>query len=91
MKSICNSKMNISLKIRTFKATVEPILLYGSETWTINVSLRKKIDGCYTRLLRMASDISWKEKLTNDKLYHSFRVPGKSMNYTIELERKLSL
>ena len=69
MKSIWNSKMNISLKIRTFKITVEPILLYGSETWTINVSLRKKIDGCYTRLLRMASNISWKEKLTNDKLY----------------------
>ena len=69
MKSIWNSKMNISLKIRTFKVTVEPILHYRSETWTINVSLRKKIDGCYTRLLRMASNISWKEKLTNDKLY----------------------
>ena len=42
MKSIWNSKMNISLKMRTSKATVEPILLYGSETLTINVSLRKK-------------------------------------------------
>ena len=69
MKSIWNSKMNTSLKIRTFTVTVEPILLYGSETWTINVSLRKKIDDCYTRLLRMASNISWKEKLTNDILY----------------------
>ena len=28
MKSIWNSKMNISLKIRTFKVTVEPIILY---------------------------------------------------------------
>ena len=69
IKSIWNSKMNISLKIRTFKVTVKPILHYGSETWTINISLRKKIDGCYTRLLRMASNISWKKKLTNDKLY----------------------
>ena len=69
IKSIWNSKMNISLKIRTFKVTVEPILLYRSETWTVNVSLRKKIDGCYTRLLRMAFNILWKEKLTNDKLY----------------------
>ena len=59
--------MNISLKIKTFKVTVEPILLYESETWTINVYLRKKNDGCYTRLLRMAFNISWKEKLTNDK------------------------
>ena len=43
MKSIGISKMNINLKIRTFKATIEPILLYGSECWTIDASLRKKI------------------------------------------------
>ena len=69
MKSIWKSKMNINLKIRTFKATIEPILLYGSECWTIDASLRKKIDGCYTRLLRLATDTSWKEKVTNVQLY----------------------
>ena len=61
--------MNINLKIRTFKATIEPILLYGSECLTIDASLRKKIDGCYTRLLRLATDTSWKEKITNVQLY----------------------
>ena len=54
-----------SLKIRTFKATIEHILLYGSECWTINSKMRIKIDGCYTRLLRIATNISLKDKVTN--------------------------
>ena len=69
MKLIWNSKMRNQLKIRTFKVTIEPILLYGSECWTIDGLIRKKIDCCYTGLLRMATNTSWKEKLTNDQLY----------------------
>ena len=42
MKSMWNSKMENSLKIRTFKATIEPILLYGSECWIIDSTMRKK-------------------------------------------------
>ena len=47
----------LCLKIRTFKPTIEPILLYDSEYWTIDSTIRKQIDGCYTRLLRMATNI----------------------------------
>ena len=54
--------MRNQLKIRTFKATIEPILLYGSECWNIDALLKKKIDGCYTRLLRMATNTLWKAK-----------------------------
>ena len=69
MKSVWNSKMKKSLKIRTFKATIEPTILYGSESWTIDSTMHKKIDGCYTRLLRMTTNISWKYKVTNTQLY----------------------
>ena len=41
MKSSWNSKMENSLKIKTFKATIEPILVYGSECWTIDSTMRK--------------------------------------------------
>ena len=58
MNSIWNSKMENSLKIINFKATIEPILLYGSECRTIVSSMCMNIDGCYTRLLRMAIHIS---------------------------------
>ena len=36
------------------QATVESIFLYRTETWTITESLKKRIDGCYSRMLQMA-------------------------------------
>ena len=43
-----------ALKIRIFRACVEPILLYGSETWTFTSYLTNHLNGCYTRMLRKA-------------------------------------
>ena len=58
MNKIWNSDMKRILKIRLFQATVESILLYGSESWvTIPATLSKQIDGCYTDMLRMALNI----------------------------------
>ena len=57
------------LKISLFQATVESILLYGTETWTIPAALSKKIDGCYTRMLRMALNVRWYDKVSNKDLY----------------------
>ena len=70
MKRLWTSNMSNQLKIRAFKATVETVLLYGSQCWTVDSKLRKRIDGCYTRLLRMAQHISWKSKTNNEKLYN---------------------
>ena len=71
MKNIWKSKLRRTLKIRLFQATVEPILLYGSETWTMTKALSKRIDGCYTRMLRMALNISHKARLNNNEVYGS--------------------
>ena len=61
--------MNRKLKIQIFRATIETILLYGSETWTITKTFENKIDGCYTRLIRMILNISWRNKIPNKILY----------------------
>ena len=34
-----------------------------------NKALTNRLDGLYTRLLRFALDISWKDHVTNEKLY----------------------
>ena len=44
MNAIWKSNLRQDLKIRLFQATVESILLYGTETWTITESLKKSID-----------------------------------------------
>ena len=69
LQKIWKSSLSRKMKVRLFIATVESVLLYGSEAWTINKSLEKKIDGCYTRMLRMCLGVSWKQKLTNEQLY----------------------
>ena len=69
LKTIWKSKLNDHLKRRLFVATVEAILLYGSETWTLDKRLEKGLDGCYTRMLRMAMDVSWRDHVTNIDLY----------------------
>ena len=69
MKKIWKSNLRRDLKVRLFQSTVESVLLYGSEAWTMTAATEKRLDGCYTRMLRMALDVSWRDKLTNKELY----------------------
>jgi len=57
------------LKIRLLTSTVEAVLLYGCETWSLSKKLEQELDGCYTRMLRMALNISWREHVTDELLY----------------------
>ncbi len=45
--------------LRIFKSTVKSVLLYGSETWPMTKILNKRLDGCYTKLLRYIFNIKW--------------------------------
>ena len=56
-------------KLKVFKASVETILLYGSESWTLNVARSKKLDGSCTRMLHAVCNISWRDHVTNKSLY----------------------
>ena len=61
--------MNRKIKVILFRATVKSALLYNSRTCTINKNMQKRIDCCYSRMLRMATNTSWKEKTTNEVLF----------------------
>ena len=86
LKNIWKSDMRRELKVRLFQATVESVLLYGSETWTVTKTLSKKIDGCYTRMLRMALNIYWPIKIRNNELYRSLPKVSSKIQ-----ERRMSL
>ena len=86
LKTIWKSGMRRDLKIRLFVATVESILLYGSETWTISQSLATRINGCYSRMLRMALNIHWSEKVSNAIVFGNLRKPSVKI-----AERRLKL
>ena len=69
MQEIWKSKMPDKLKRNFFRAAVESVLVYGAISWTLTAKLEGKIDGAYTRMLRAALNKSWREHLTNKKLY----------------------
>ena len=69
MNVVWRSSLLRDLKIRFFRATVEFILLYGSECWSLNSSSRKSLDGTYTRMLRTVLNINWQDHVPNVTLY----------------------
>ena len=69
LTKIWRSSLPRALKLRLFAATVESVLLYGCEAWTVTTKLAKELDGCYTRMLRIVLNVNWKQHLTNKELY----------------------
>ena len=69
MSKVWKSTMNTELKKKFFVATVESILLYGCEAWTLTKPMVTALDGTYTRMLRKALNIHWSDRVTNVTLY----------------------
>ena len=72
MKMVCRSNVSRELKLKFFCATVEAVLLYRSECWTMNISLQKSPDGSYNRMLRVVIDVNWRDHTSNSDLYGDF-------------------
>ena len=75
LKKNWQSDMRREMKIRLFRATVESVLFYGSETWTISQSMSKRINGCYSRMLRMALNIKWSDRVSNVEVFGTIPKP----------------
>ena len=71
MRKAWTSKLPHATKIRLFRATVESVLLCGSETWTATKKLEKSVNGCYTRMLRTTLNVNWQQHIINQELYGS--------------------
>ena len=63
------SSLPLNLKVKLFTTTLESVLVYGADIWTLTNKLRKMLDGCFTRLLRTALNIPWKSLTTNREVY----------------------
>ena len=54
---------------KLFRVTVESLLVYGAISWTLTIAFEKKRNGSYTRMLRVALNISWRDHMSNKDLY----------------------
>ena len=62
------------LRSRLFQATVETVLLYNANTWTITKQLERELDASHSHLLRAAFNIHWPQQVNNDVLYNRARL-----------------
>jgi len=73
MSKIWKSKLARDIKMKLFTTTVESVLMYGAETWTLTAKMERALNGCYTRMLRKALNVPWQTHTTNKDLYGSLR------------------
>ena len=66
---IWKSDLIDKMKCSFFQAAVVSILLYGCTTWTLTKRLKKKLDGNYTRMLRVILNKSWRQNPIRHQLY----------------------
>ena len=69
MRNIWKSTLSKKIKLRLMHTTVESVLMYGCENWTLTKTLLKQLDGTNTRILRMILNVHWSQKITNEVLY----------------------
>ena len=65
----CIFRVLLCKKYVRIKIYIWSTLLYGCETWTISGDIIKKLEALETWFYRIMLSISWKEKVTNVKVY----------------------
>ena len=67
MRKILTSKdLSLPLKLRLVKCYIYPIVLYGSETWTMLKESERRIEAFEMWVYRRLAKISWKDKVRNE-------------------------
>jgi hypothetical protein len=52
LRNVFHSSLSKQIKSQVFKSVIEPVLLYGCETWALTSSLRAEVSGCWFKFLR---------------------------------------
>ena len=63
------SEMSRKIKTKIFRTAVEPVLLYGTETWTLKKADTRALDGVYKRMLRRQGSLVSRGNLTHLTLF----------------------
>ena len=69
LNTIWNSNLPKNLKLAFFHTTVSSVLLYGPSAWTLTKKLETKLNGCYTKTLRVVNYVKWQQRISNNVLY----------------------
>jgi len=67
-QNIWRSCITLETKLCLYNTCVLPIFLYGAETWSMTLTLSRKIDALDNWCLRRILNIHWSELVANDEI-----------------------
>ena len=65
---IWRSTITANTKIRLYVAYIQPVLLYGAETWSMTQTIQRKVDAFDLRCLRRILRISYRDHISSDEV-----------------------
>ena len=69
MSKILKSRsLSLNTRVRVLNCYVIPVLTYGSETWTITPTLRRRLEATEMWFLRRMLRIPWTDHITNEEV-----------------------
>ena len=75
-----SSQLSRSTKVQVFRASVVPVLLFGSEHGTLDSSARRALRCCWHRLRRALAGVTWdrmrRERITTAEVLTCLRLPS---------------
>ena len=63
------SLVSVNVRLLSYKAIVESVLLYNCGTWSLSEALAEKLDCFQRKMLRRVLNVKWFDKITNEQLY----------------------
>ena len=61
-------EMDWRIRLRLLKCYVWSVLLYGSETWTLDRKLKKRLDAAEMWFLRRMLRVPWTARMSNERV-----------------------
>jgi hypothetical protein len=60
--------ITLKTKFRVYRALIEPIALYGAESWTLTAGVKNKLDVFDNECVRTILGIKWNDRINNEEL-----------------------
>ena len=75
-----NRSLSVKVRFRVLVCYVYPVLMYGSEAWSITSDIQRRLESCEMWFLRRMMRIQWTDKVSNEDVLSRAQVKRKLMN-----------
>ena len=77
--SLRNHSLSMKVRLRVLDCYVYPVLMYGSEAWSITSDMKRRLESCEVWFFRKMMKILWTDKVCNEDVLSRAQMKRKLM------------